>query len=106
MNEAETDARLHALLAPPEEFADSIFTARVKRAILADEALRAARLRGWRRFGAELAGSLAVVLAFYVLGGADGAVTESGTIGFGPALAGLVLVAMWTLVALRPAPGR
>ena len=105
MNEAEIDARLGALLAPPDEFPDAVFAARVRRAILADEALRSARRRGWRRFAAELAGSLAVVLAFYLLRGSDSA-AQGGTIGLGPALAGLVLVAMWTLVALRPAPGR
>ena len=105
MNEAETDARLAALLAPPQEFPDAVFTVRVRRGILADEALRAARRQGWRRFGVELAGSLAVVLAFYLLGGSDSG-AAAGTIGYGPALAGLVLVAIWTLVALRPAPGR
>ena len=105
MSEAEIDARLHALLAPPDEFPDALFTARVRRAILADEALRGARRQGWRRFATEVAGSLAVVLAFYLLGGSEAA-PESGIVGFGPALAGLVLVAMWTLIALRPAPGR
>ena len=99
MNEAETDARLRALLAPPDEFPDEIFTARVSRAILAEASLAAARRRAWRRFAAESAGSVAVLAAFLLLGRS---VPPADMISLGPALAGLMLIGVWMLTALRP----
>jgi len=106
MNETEIDSRLRALLAPPEEFPDEQFTARVRRGALAEDALRGARRRAWRRFGIELAGTAAVVIAFFALGRGDVAAAGEG-LSLGPAVAGFALLAFWTLAALRPgAAGR
>lgn len=104
MNESELDARLSVLLAPPDEFPDEIFTARVRRAILAEAHLAAARRAGWRRFGADLAGTAAVVAAFLLMsrlgGGGD------GSLGLGAPLAAFVMLGFWTLAGLRPAAQR
>jgi len=106
MNDTAAEARLRDLLAPPDEFPDDHFIARVRRAILADEALRAARRRAWRRFAVELAGTAAVGVAFVVMGSGDaGAAGESFNLG--PAVAGFALLGLWTFAALRPgAAGR
>ncbi len=95
------DARLAHLLAPPDEFPDEIFTARTRRAVLAEEQLRAARRRSWSRFTVELLGSLAVLTAFLLLGLAQP--PGDDVITFEPAMAALLLVGFWTFVALRPA---
>lgn len=102
MNEAEIDARLASLLAPPEEFPDEIFTARVRRQLLVEAQLVEARRRAMRRFAVELAGTAAVVAAFMLLGRLGPA---SDVVGFGPALAGLALIGFWTVVGLRPGTG-
>ena len=98
----ETDARLQALLAPPDEFPDEIFTARVRRQVLAEGQLREIHRRSRRRFAVELAGTAAAVAVFVLLG-RTGASSE--TVGLSPALAGLALVAFWTFVGLRPGAG-
>jgi hypothetical protein len=98
----ETDAKLQALLAPPDEFPDEIFTARVRRQVLAEAQLYEIRRRSLRRFAVELAGTAAAVAVFVLLGRTGAA---SDTVGFGPALAGLALIAFWTVVGLRPAAG-
>ncbi len=94
------EQRLHALLAPPDEFPDEIFASRVRRAVLAEERLRDARRRGWRRFSIELIGSLAVLAAFLLLA----RVLPPGDhqVGFEPATAALLLVGFWTFVGMRP----
>jgi hypothetical protein len=99
----DIDARLAALLAPPDEHPDEYFAARVRRTILAEQSLEAARRSAWRRFAAELAGTAAIVLVFLLLGsGGDG----EGMLSFGPALAGVAALGLWTLVGLRPAGAR
>jgi hypothetical protein len=100
MNDNEIDARLSALLAPPEEFPDEVFTARVRRAILAEDRLEAARRASWRRFGGELAGTAAIVLAFLLLARISG----GGATGLGPGLAAFVMIGFWTVAGLRPTP--
>jgi hypothetical protein len=101
MNDNRTEARLRALLAPPDEFPDAHFTARVRRAILAEEAMRAARRRAWRRFAVELFGTAAIVLAFFVMGRGDAGAGGEG-FNLGPAVAGFTLLGFWTFAALRP----
>jgi hypothetical protein len=101
MNEDEIDSRLRALLAPPDEWPDEIFTRRVVGAIDAEARLAAARRRTWRRFAVDAAGSAAAVGAFLYLGGLE---APTGVIQFGPALAGFVLLGLWVLTALRPGP--
>ncbi len=97
----DLDARLAALLAPPDEFPDEIFTARMRRAVLAEKQLQAARRGSWRRFAVELVGSLAVLAAFLLLGLAQG--PGDDVITFEPAMAALALVGFWTVVGMRPA---
>ena len=95
----DLNAQLSALLAPPDEFPDEVFTARMRRAVLAEEKLRAATRRSWARFAAELAGSLAVLAAFLLLGRARP--PSHDLITFEPALAALLLVCIWTFIAMR-----
>ena len=99
MNEADTDARLRALLALPDEFPDEIFTARVARAIHAEARLAAARRMVWRRFAVDCAGTAAALAVFLLLGRAA---PPSEVITWGPALAGLAMLGFWMLIAIRP----
>jgi len=99
VNEAETDARLCALLALPDEFPDEIFTARVARAIHAEARLAAARRASWRRFAVDCAGTGAALAVFLLLGRAA---PPSDVLTWGPALAGLAMLGFWVLAAMRP----
>ena len=95
----DLDAQLSSLLALPDEFPDEVFNARMRRAVLADERLRASARLSWRRFAVELAGSVAVLAAFLLLGRAQ---PPSGDlITFESAMAAMLLVCIWTFVAMR-----
>ena len=99
MNEAETDARLRALLAPPDEFPDELFAARVARTIHAEAHLVTARRATWRRFAVDCAGTGATLAVFLLLGLAA---PPSDVIGWSPALAGVAMIGFWVLTAMRP----
>jgi len=95
------DARLAAFLAVPERAPDEAFTQRVRQAVLLEERLRAARRRSRRRLLSESIASLAVLLAFLVLGTwrpPNGEVVPL----VGPAMTAVLLLALWSVFGLRP----
>ncbi|MFL6863329.1 MAG: hypothetical protein ACJ8DZ_10040 [Allosphingosinicella sp.] len=100
----DTDLLLKSLLAAPQRAPDDAFTLRVQRLVLAEERMRAARRVAWTRFGVETVATASLLAAFWLLsrvapGGADSA-------GFiplsSPAAAGLLLLALWVGVSVRP----
>ena len=103
----EMDLRLRALLAAPERAPDEVFAERVRRAVLAEERMRAATRAAWTRFAAEMAAAASAILAFVLLAKLS-PVADSGTIIplFSPAAAGLLLLGLWVAVSVRPSEGR
>jgi hypothetical protein len=96
------DAMLKALLAPPERDPDEAFALRVERAVRAEEKLRAARRAAWSRFGAEMAAAAALIAAFVLIERRAPADSLDMASSFGPAAAGLLLLALWVCVSIRP----
>ncbi|HEX9953958.1 MAG TPA: hypothetical protein VGB48_01935 [Allosphingosinicella sp.] len=100
----ETDLRLASLLAAPEREPDERFVLQVRQAIIADQALAAARKSAWRKFGVEMVATGAVVVAFLLLNRGAVALPKDVAIPFyHPAMIGFLLLALWGLVATRPA---
>ena len=103
-SEGETDLRLAGLLAAPARDPDEHFVLQVRQAMIADQALVAARKSAWRKFRVEMAATGAVVLAFLLLNRGAVALPKDVAIPFyHPAMIGFLLLALWGLVAMRPA---
>ncbi|HEX8579210.1 MAG TPA: hypothetical protein VF655_06400 [Allosphingosinicella sp.] len=103
-NDHETDPVLANLLTAPEREPDERFVLQVRHAMIADQALAAARASAWRKFGVEMAATGAVVLAFLLLNRGGSAFPEGAAIPFyHPAMVGFLLLALWGVVAMRPA---
>jgi hypothetical protein len=101
----DLDRELALLLAPAERAADEDFTGRVRLAVLAEQRLRTAQQRTRRRFAAEAAATAAVLVAFLVL--ATGQPDGRGWLeAASPAMAGVLLLGLWSVVALGAGPGR
>ena len=103
MNEDEIDSRLRALLAPPDEWPDEIFTRRVVGAIDAETRMAAARRRAWGRFAVESLASGAVIAAFYLLWRLAPADLPLSEFPVAPAAAAILVLLLWFGVELRPA---
>ncbi|MDB5691934.1 MAG: hypothetical protein JWO81_997 [Alphaproteobacteria bacterium] len=99
---ADADAMLKALLAVPGRGPDEAFASRVERAVRAEEKLRAARRAAWRRFTAEMAAAAALLAAFVLIERRAPADSLNLISPFGPAAAGLMLLALWIWVSIRP----
>ncbi|HEY0149260.1 MAG TPA: hypothetical protein VGB70_09660 [Allosphingosinicella sp.] len=103
-SDTDIESRLAALLATPERAPDERFVLQVRQALIADQALAAARSKAWRKFAVELAATGAVVLAFWLLNRSGSALPEGTAIPlYNPAMIGFLLLALWGLVAMRPA---
>ena len=106
MNDAELDARLAALLQEKSEVpASDGFADRVVALAAHDLSQRQWRRRTAMRIGRETLGLIAVLFVFGTL-----ARMAPNSVGSGdmlpvasPAMAGLVLLAMWSLVSISPA---
>jgi hypothetical protein len=98
----DLDLRLKTLLATPERPPDEAFAARMTRLVLAEERMRAARRAAWTRFAMMMLATASLLLLFALLTrlahGDSGEVVPP----FGPAAAGLLLVAVWAAVATAP----
>jgi hypothetical protein len=100
----DIELRLKALLAAPHRAPDETFAARVGLAVVADARMRAARRAAWTRAAAEAAAAASAIVAFVLLARLAPAGDSAGLVQpFGPAGAGLVLLALWILVGAKPA---
>ncbi len=97
------DERLTALFAEPAVAPDEAFVGRIQRAVLAEQRIAAARKTLWLRFGIEAAGSVAVTIAFVLLGRLGPFALELGEGPSGPGLAAGLVLLLWLAVELRPA---
>ena len=93
---------LKTMLAAPERAPDELFAARMRRAVMADERIRAGARVAWTRFAAESAAAASAILAWVLLA----RITPTGDSAFiplfSPAFAGLILLGLWTAVSVRP----
>jgi hypothetical protein len=100
MNERDVDLKLGALLQRPEPEPDPDFVNRMVLAVRIDSQLALARQRSLRRGLVDCCAAAAVGLSFYLMsqmgGSADGGIILPG----GPAMAGLVMMALWAAIAL------
>jgi hypothetical protein len=99
----DTDRLLKSLLAAPERAPDDAFALRVQRLVLAEARMAAARRVAWTRFAVEMVATAALLVAFWLLSRpAPGASDSAALIApFGPAAAGLLLLALWVGVSVR-----
>lgn len=103
MNEDEViDIRLAALLAEPERGPDEAFVGRMHRAVAAEQKIEASRRAAWRRFGYEAVASAAVAVAFVLIGRMGPLEVALGQGPLSPATAGVIILAIWFGVELRP----
>ena len=106
MNEADIDRRLGLLLRESTPAADPVFASRVVAAAAIDRSFREARRRASRRALIDCAAATMVGVTFFLL-----SQTETGSISGaisleGPAMAGLVMLGLWAMVALPASAGR
>lgn len=101
------DLKLGALLATPARAPDEAFAERVRRAVLAEERMRAASRLAWTRFAAEMAAACSAAIAFLLLT-RMAPLPDSGTFIplFSPAAAALMMLALWVGVSLRSSESR
>ncbi|MEA3001135.1 MAG: hypothetical protein QOK17_2968 [Sphingomonadales bacterium] len=102
----DPDRLLRSLLATPDRAPDEAFVLRLQRLATAEQRLRAARQAAWTRFAAEMLATAALIVAFLLLSRL-GPLADSGSIIplFSPAAAGLLLLALWVGVSVRPGGG-
>jgi hypothetical protein len=102
----DADRLLRSLLATPERAPDQAFALRVERVVTAEQRLRTARRIAWTRFAGEMLATAALIVAFLLLSRL-GPLADSGAIIplFSPAAAGLLLLALWVGVSVRPGGG-
>jgi len=105
MNQADIDRRLGLLIRGPQPAADDAFADRVVSAVLVDRSFRQARKRAWHRATLDCAGAVTVGATFFFLSQTEHA-SVAGTISLqGPAMAGLIMLVLWVLVALPASAG-
>lgn len=102
MNEREIDRRLSELLARAAPKPDRAFVDRVALAVRIDGQLAAARRRSLRRALVDCGAAIAVGASFYFMSQMAGAEIDGIILPGGPAMAGLVMLALWSAVALPP----
>lgn len=105
MNAQDVDARLAALFAEAPPAPDPAFCDRVVLLAACEQAERRARRRTLRRVAREGVALAAVLAAFALLARAGPRAADLGDAVplASPAMLGLAMLALWALVALRPA---
>src|SRR4051812_27669537 len=101
----DPDLVLKSLLAAPERAPDESFALRIERLVLIEERLRAARRVAWTRFGAEMLATASLLVAYFLLTRLTPVSPDSVIPLYSPAAAGLLLLALWVGVSLRPGAG-
>ena len=97
----DIDTKLNALFAAPPTPPDETFVKRIDAAVVAAQRMRAAHLAMWRRFAAELAGTIAVVAALYLLWKMAPNDIDIGPLMHAPGIAASMLLFSWLGVQLR-----
>ena len=99
MNDFELERRLGALLREPEPKADETFVQRVLAAARLDEQFRRTRRRALRRALVECGVAIAVAATFYLMSQEQAPLPDGMMSLQGPAMAGLVMLALWAIVS-------
>jgi hypothetical protein len=99
---ADTDFLLKSLLAAPQRAPDEAFALRMERLVLVEKRLAAARRVAWTRFATEMVATAALIVAFLLLGRLTAPGADSTIPLYSPAAAGLLLLALWVVVSVRP----
>lgn len=94
-NNADIDAMLTAMLAPPMRPGDRAFTVQVERAIDAQAAYARARARFWRSFAFEALAIAALLAALWLLSSAPLPAPLSGATHWGLASPLLLILLLW-----------
>jgi hypothetical protein len=103
MTEGEIDRRLGELLARPTSESDPAFVDRMTLAARVDLQLLAARRKSFVRALIDCAAAVAVGASFYLMSQMNGSPLDGIIAPAGPAMAGLVMLAVWSAIAL-PTP--
>lgn len=106
MSTNDVDSRLGALLRDADPAPDPAFAERVLLAVEFERQLSASRRRSWRRALIDCGAAAAVGATFFLLS-QIGTPDPAGLISpQGPAMAGLVMLLLWGVVALPMSDGR
>ena len=105
MTDHDIDAQLCKLFAEEPPVPDPAFSERIVALAAYDRAERRSRTRAFRRIAIETVGLTAVLATFAILARAAPTAVEFGdTLPLAsPALLGLAMLVMWTIVGIRPA---
>jgi hypothetical protein len=101
----DSDLLLKSLLAAPDRAPDEGFTLRIERLVLIEAWMRAARRAAWTRFAAEMLATAALLVAYWLLTRLTPVSPDSVIPLYSPAAAGLLLLALWVGVSVRPGGG-
>lgn len=105
MNDDDIDRRLGELLSQSTPEPDPAFVDRVLLAARLDQQLKLVRSRNLRRAFIDCGAAVAVGASFFLMSQMAGSVSDGVILPGGPAMAGLVMLLLWSAVAL-PAPRR
>ena len=97
----DIDTKLRLLFAAPAAASDETFVTRVECAIIAEERMIAAQAALWRRFTVELAGTFAIVAAFYLLWKITPTSIAIEPLMQGPGAAASMTLLLWWIVQLK-----
>jgi hypothetical protein len=100
MTEHDIDRRLGELLRRSDPEPDPAFTERVLLVARIDRQFARARRRSWRRAAIDCTAAAAVGLSFFFLSQTERPAAADMISLQGPAMAGLVMLLLWSLVAL------
>jgi hypothetical protein len=106
MNDQQIDQRLGALLRMAEPAPDPAFAERVLLLARLNAEMAKSRRRARRRAAIDCAAAAAVGLSFYFLSQTEHPAVADMISLQGPSMAGLVMLALWAIVALPNSPAR
>lgn len=106
MTEQEIERRLGELLERPVPHPDPAFVERVVLAARIDLQLAAMRRRRLQRALIDCGAAVAVGVSFYLMSQMTGAELNGVIVPGGPAMAGLIMLALWSVVALPSSRNR
>jgi hypothetical protein len=96
------DRILRDFLGPPDREVDHVFAEQVRRTVLAEERVKAARRASWTKFGRETLASATLVVLAFLLTSHDALEPLAASV-LSPMTLVLLLFGIWTAATLRPA---